>query len=51
MSKLENASYVEIVKEFIEGKPHTALKLTQKGRQAFKDYKQNLKQVLKDLPK
>ena len=51
LSKLEDASYVEIVKEFIERKPHTALKLTQKGRQAFKDYKQNIKQVLNELPK
>lgn len=51
LSKLENADYVEIVKDFIDRKPHTALKLTQKGRQAFKKYKQSLKQVLNDLPK
>ena len=51
LSKLENADYVEIVKEFIDRKPHTALKLTQKGRQAFKEYKQNLKQLHNDLPK
>ncbi|MCP8322777.1 MAG: transcriptional regulator, partial [Candidatus Methylarchaceae archaeon HK02M2] len=35
LSKLEEAGYVEIVKEFIERKPHTALKLTKKGRDAF----------------
>ena len=51
LSKLENAGYVKIVKEFIERKPHTALKLSQKGRNAFKKYKQNLKQVLNDMPK
>lgn len=51
LSKLEKADYVEIVKEFVDRKPHTALKLTQKGRHAFKEYKQNLKQVLNDLPK
>lgn len=51
LSKLEDAGYVEIVKEFIDRKPHTALKLTQKGRQAFKDYRQNLKQVFNDLSK
>jgi len=51
LSKLEDAGYVEIVKEFIERKPHTALKLTQKGKNAFKEYKQNLKQVFNDLSK
>ena len=51
LSKLEDAGYVEIVKEFIERKPHTALKLTEKGREAFKEYQQNLKQVFGNLPK
>ena len=51
LSKLEKAGYVEIVKEFIERKPHTALKLTKKGRNSFKEYQQNLKQVFSDLPK
>lgn len=51
LSKLEDAGYVEIVKEFIDRKPHTALKLTQKGKQAFKNYRKNLKQVFNDLPK
>ena len=39
LSKLEEAGYVEIVKEFIERKPHTALKLTRKGRTAFNKYR------------
>jgi len=51
LSKLEEAGYVEIVKEFIERKPHTALKLTKKGRNSFKEYQQNLKQIFSDLPK
>ncbi len=51
LSKLEEAGYVEIVKEFIERKPHTALTLTKKGRSAFKEYQQNLKQVFTTLPK
>lgn len=51
LSKLEEAGYVEIVKEFIERKPHTALELTKKGRKAFREYQQNLKQVFSDLPK
>jgi len=51
LSKLEDAGYVEIVKEFIERKPHTALKLTEQGQHAFKEYKDNLKRVLDGLPK
>ena len=50
LSKLEESGYIEIVKEFIERKPHTALKLTKKGRNAFKEYKQNMKQVFDNLP-
>jgi DNA-binding MarR family transcriptional regulator len=50
LSKLEEAGYVEIVKEFIERKPHTALKLTNKGRTAFNEYRKNIKKVLEDLP-
>jgi len=48
LSKLEEAEYIEIVKEFIERKPHTALKLTKKGQNAFKEYKKNLKQVFNE---
>ena len=51
LSKLEDAGYVEIVKEFVERKPHTALKLTEKGREEFKEYRQNLKQVFNNLKK
>jgi DNA-binding MarR family transcriptional regulator len=51
LSKLEDSGYVEIVKEFVERKPHTALKLTEKGREAFKEYRQNLKQVFNNLQK
>ena len=51
LRKLEDAGYVEIVKEFIDKKPHTALELTSEGQRAFKNYKENLKQVLDDLPK
>ena len=49
LKKLENAGYVEIIKEYVERKPHTVLMLTKKGRIAFKGYQQNLKKVLADL--
>jgi DNA-binding MarR family transcriptional regulator len=51
ISKLEAAGYVEVTKEFVDRKPHTALKLTSKGRSAFKEYRRNMKQVFGDLPK
>jgi len=48
--KLENAGYVAVNKEFIDKKPHTTLKLTDKGRAAFQEYRKNMKQVFEDLP-
>ena len=50
LSKLEDAGYVEITKEFIERKPHTALTLTKKGRNAFKEYRKKVKQFVEKLP-
>ena len=50
LSKLEDAGYVEITKEFIERKPHTALALTKKGRAAFKQYRRDIKQIAERLP-
>lgn len=50
MSKLESAEYIEVRKEFLDKKPHTILKLTSKGRDAFRRYRGALNQVFKDLP-
>jgi len=50
LRKLEDAGYVEITKEFIERKPHTALALTKKGRDAFKQYRRDIKQIADKLP-
>lgn len=51
LSRLESAGYVNIKKEFLHKKPHTMLQLTNKGRKAFREYRQNMKQALEDLPK
>ncbi|MCW4015931.1 MAG: transcriptional regulator [Candidatus Bathyarchaeota archaeon] len=48
--KLEDAGYVSVEKEFVDKKPHTTLKLTDKGRAAFKEYRKSMKQVFEDLP-
>jgi DNA-binding transcriptional ArsR family regulator len=50
MTKLEEAGYIEVEKEFVGRKPHTMLHLTDEGRAAFRAYRQSMKQVLDDLP-
>jgi DNA-binding MarR family transcriptional regulator len=49
MSKLEEAGYIDIIKEFIGKKPHTMLKLTKKGRKAFDEYRKKMKQFFNEL--
>ena len=46
LSKLEAAGYVEIKKEFVEKIPRTLLRLTEEGRNAFVEYRQQMQQVL-----
>lgn len=50
LTKLEEAGYVRIEKEFRGKKPHTTVSLTEPGRAAFRAYKKSLRQVLDDLP-
>jgi DNA-binding MarR family transcriptional regulator len=50
VSKLEEAGYVAVEKEFRGKKPHTMLHLTDEGRAAFRAYKHSMQQVLDDLP-
>lgn len=50
LSKLEAAGYVEITKDFIERKPHTMVKLTPEGRNAFDAYRLQMKALFEDLP-
>ncbi|MFX1483975.1 MAG: winged helix-turn-helix domain-containing protein [Promethearchaeota archaeon] len=50
LSKLEDAGYIEVEKEFLNKKPRTTVKLTVKGRKAFLDYRKAIDQVFKDLP-
>ncbi|NQV33073.1 MAG: transcriptional regulator [Phycisphaeraceae bacterium] len=50
MSKLEAAGYIDVEKEFVNKKPHTMLSLSDRGRQAFQDYRESMKRVLDELP-
>lgn len=47
LAKLEEARYIKIEKTFVERKPHTYVKVTGKGRDAFADHVDALKQIIK----
>jgi len=49
MTKLEDAGYIEVRKEFQEKKPHTILNMTQSGRVAFERYRKTLDKVFEGL--
>ncbi len=49
ISKLEEAGYVKVEKEFVGKKPHTILQLTEEGRAVFKKYLENMKQIVDEL--
>lgn len=49
LSKLEEAGYIDIIKEFIGKKPHTMLKLTNKGKQEFDTYRKQMKQFFNEI--
>ena len=48
--KLESAGYISIQKEFLNNKPHTLTHLTKEGRQAFEQYRNQIKQTIENLP-
>jgi DNA-binding MarR family transcriptional regulator len=50
LSKLEEAGYVAIEKQFRAKKPHTMIRLTGEGRAAFRAYKERMQGVLEELP-
>ena len=50
MSKLEDSDYIQVIKEFKGKRPNTMLKLTERGRTAFKQYKMQMLNVLEHLP-
>ncbi len=50
LTKLEDAGYVSIKKTFQDKKPRTMIQLTESGRKAFREYKDEMQQVLGNLP-
>jgi len=50
IARLEQAGYVEVLKQFIGKKPNSMLHLTDQGRAAFRAYRQSMRTLLGDLP-
>jgi DNA-binding MarR family transcriptional regulator len=48
LSKLEDAGYVAIEKEFVDKKPRTTVSLTPAGRAAFREYRKTIRTVIGD---
>jgi len=46
VTRLQEAGYIEVVKEFKDKKPHTLLRLTDSGRKAFHNYQNEMKGLL-----
>lgn len=46
LQKLEANGYLEIMKEFLNRKPHTLVRLTQRGRDAFEAYRERILSLL-----
>lgn len=46
-SKLEDAGYIKVVKEFKDNRPRTMLSLTKEGKGAFIRYREVMLQLLK----
>jgi DNA-binding HxlR family transcriptional regulator len=46
LAKLEGAGYVSVKKKFVQRKPQTLYRMTEKGRKALAEYVHALKQLL-----
>jgi DNA-binding MarR family transcriptional regulator len=46
VTRLQEAGYIEVAKEFKDKKPHTLLKLTDRGRKALHEYQNKMKGLL-----
>ncbi|MGE0771313.1 MAG: winged helix-turn-helix domain-containing protein [Cyclobacteriaceae bacterium] len=44
---LEKVKYLSVVKSFVDRKPNTRYKCTEKGRQAFKKHLEAMEQIIK----
>jgi DNA-binding MarR family transcriptional regulator len=50
LSKLEEVGYIEIEKTFKGKRPNTSVRMTEKGRESFKEYAQRMRQLFAEFP-
>ncbi|NPA06561.1 MAG: helix-turn-helix domain-containing protein [Chloroflexi bacterium] len=50
LRKLEEAGYVEVRKTFVQRRPRTYIRLTERGAQAFREHVLALQELLQTLP-
>ncbi|TFH33790.1 MAG: transcriptional regulator [Dehalococcoidia bacterium] len=46
LTRLEAVNYVEVDKTFIDRKPHTVVRMTDEGREAFDNYRARMERLL-----
>lgn len=46
MKKLEEAGYIEVIKEFVNRRPRTILQMTPLGKSTFDEYRKLMKVIL-----
>lgn len=49
ISRLEEEGYIAVNKEFVDRIPRTLYTLTESGRNAIDDYRQNMRQIINQL--
>jgi len=50
ITTLEQAGYVEVVKDFVGKKPRTRVRLSRAGRRAFEKYIQEMREIVEAAP-
>jgi DNA-binding PadR family transcriptional regulator len=50
MGKLQEAALISVDKSFVDNRPRTTYALSEKGRDALRDYKRTMEGVLAALP-
>ncbi|MBU1319981.1 MAG: transcriptional regulator [candidate division Zixibacteria bacterium] len=50
LSKLGAAGYIDIKKRFVSKKPKTFVRLNEKGRKAFEEYREQMKELFTNPP-
>ena len=46
VSKLDEAGYIKVIKQFKDNRPHTMISLTEKGRDAYLNYREGMLKLL-----